>query len=643
MNSSILRKRNWDSLEEARQSLRATKRMRKWQHSENTNPDFLRKPAVAIPNPYNKPIGLDRELSKPEKQVLALAAGFTPTRRNPQRLYLDGVTQLRHKAKGKVHRGKEPLVKQWFRQMYQCIYEKVPHKLDWEDMNITRAQYDAIVNMSNDSSIQVRIADKGMGLIAMSENWYDAQVKLHLEARQYKAVKKFYHSQFYEYNEVIELGNKACLWDLTVLDKEAMRMAKPCPFYILPKIHKQPAKSRPIAAATRYYNKPLAKAMAKMLNNLLQNWTEEVVINSLQVVNKLEHLQIPPESWLLTYDVEALYPSIDKMDCIDKVMQFIEQEDERSNQEGAHSAFLAAIRETQQHRRKILRRALKCLMNYHYVHYKEETFRQTDGVATGASFAPPLANIYLMQLWKPVWEKYSDMLHLQNRYIDDGFVIIDPSTPKSRIDQLIADLNNAHPNINITHELSQDRCIFLDIYVYKGKRMHEQRKLDTQVYFKPTNKFLWLNAKSSHPQSLLDGVIVGELTRYVRLCTDAKGYKIAKTVLWRSLVKRGYKPDRLKKVFGRVKYRDRLEKLDITAKRGPPRPRGANVKSPYHPMFDIVPWKHVVGSGNGLNYHQYAGLLTASIGKPEKSFARPGRVLYRKGEKLKHMLLSRAQ
>lgn len=579
---------------------------------------------------------MNRELSKPEKQVLALAAGFTPTRRNPQRLFLDCVTQLRLKAKDRVHKGKESIVKQWFRQIYQCIYEKIPNKLDWKNMNITEAQYKAIIKLKNDPDIHVRIADKGMGLLAMSENWYDRQVKNHLEARQYKKVKKFYHFQFYEYNDIIKKGNEQSLWDLTPLSKELMRMAKPCPFYILPKIHKQPAKSRPIAAATGYYSKPLAKVMARKLNKVLESCTEEVVINSLQVINTLEHLQIPPDSWLFTYDVEALYPSVNKLDCIDKVMQLVETLEE-SNREGEINPLHK--KQERQQKRKLFKRALNCLMTYHFVQYKNAIFRQTDGIATGASFAPPLANIYLIQLWKPIWEKYSKWLILQNRYIDDGLVILDPSMPKIQIDQLIADMNTAHPNINITHDLSKDKCTFLDIYIYKGKRMRMQNKLDTQVYFKPTNKFLWLNAKSSHPQTLLNGVIVGELTRYLRLCSDEKSYKIAKTVLWRSLRARGYKPDRLKKVFGRVKYRDRLEKLDKTIKKGKPRPRGANVTSPYHPMFDKVKWKHVVGSGNGLTYYQYSALLTASIGKPEKSFARPGRVRFRKGEKLKGMLL----
>ena len=578
-----------------------------------------------MPQSGNTPIDLHRKLTRTENQVLALAAGFTPTKRNPQELYLNCIHQLKEAAvKQGVYASRLPTVNMWFENMENYVLENVPNRLDWSEMNLTHAQTKAIANFKNDPDVVVRIADKGMGLVAMSTNWYNAQVKSHLEAKQYRKVRKFTRTQILEYNSLIQKGRDVRLLlmeDLKKIDFWKRREAKPCPFYILPKIHKQPVKSRPIAAATKYYSKPMARWVADELNEMLERHQDEVVINSLQVIHTLEKLKLAPECLILTYDVEALYPSIDKAHCLQLVEAFVRQ--------NAHY---------NSDKLRIFIKMLRFLLLYHYVQFQDEIYLQVDGIATGASFAPPLANIYLLQLWKPVWEKYEPHLALENRYIDDGLVIFKPTMTKDMVKGLVADLNQAHPNINITHEISERNCIFLDIYIYKGQRFLRDRILDTQVYFKPTNKFLWLNAKSSHPPSLLNGVMIGELTRYIRLCSDKTAFNMAKTMLWHSLLRRGYEPDRVKKVFGRVKYKDRKLKLQITEKRGPPRTKGQKVLSNYQPIFDQITWRNVVGYGKELTFYEYSQLRQASMESQKNGFARPGRILYRKGDKLRFML-----
>ena len=95
--------------------------------------------------------------------------------------------------------------------------------------------------------------------------------------------------------------------------------------------------------------------------------------------------------------------------------------------------------------------------------------------------------------------------------------------PPSELDSFMKYLNQSHPTIKFTHENSIWNVDFLDVTIYKGLRYAASLILDLKPFFKPTNKFQYLEYNSAHPKNTFSNV---ELTRLLRACSDEETYKM---------------------------------------------------------------------------------------------------------------------
>lgn len=129
------------------------------------------------------------------------------------------------------------------------------------------------------------------------------------------------------------------------------------------------------------------------------------------------------------------------------------------------------------------------LLIWHFVGFNGNACERVIDIAAGAALAPPLADICLRQLLKPVFEKRKAILIYRKRYADGGLVIAEPGS-QAVARELVRDHNTSQANIRIAHERSWQSCIFLDIYLYKGDRWLAKGRLDARVYIKPANKLI---------------------------------------------------------------------------------------------------------------------------------------------------------
>ncbi len=96
---------------------------------------------------------------------------------------------------------------------------------------------------------------------------------------------------------------------------------QPCPFYIMPKLHKKKMfSSRPVTVQHSYILTPLSKACAAMLQNVVEK-IPEIPKDSKTVAQILDNFKFKRHGIFLTYDVEALYPSIDLFDAIETLKE----------------------------------------------------------------------------------------------------------------------------------------------------------------------------------------------------------------------------------------------------------------------------------------------------------------------------------
>ena len=67
------------------------------------------------------------------------------------------------------------------------------------------------------------------------------------------------------------------------------------------------------------------------------------------------------------------------------------------------------------------------------------------------------------------------------------------------LDPFLDDFNLLKPRIKFTEEILEQTMTFLDVTVHMGPRFETMGILDTDIYYKPTNNFLYLYGSSHHP------------------------------------------------------------------------------------------------------------------------------------------------
>ena len=136
----------------------------------------------------------------------------------------------------------------------------------------------------------------------------------------------------------------------------------------------------------------------------------------------------------------------------------------------------------------------------------------------GTKLAPALATIYIGDLKEAFLDASTKQPILWVRYIDDVFTIWTHTLQDFK--DFLAGLNNIHPKIHFTVNISTQTCEFLDLMIYKPPDFLRTGKLSTTIHYKSTNTFSFTMGSSYLPRHILKGIAVGELTRVIRNTTS---------------------------------------------------------------------------------------------------------------------------
>jgi hypothetical protein len=122
---------------------------------------------------------------------------------------------------------------------------------------------------------------------------------------------------------------------------------------------------------------------------------------------------------------------------------------------------------------------------------------------------------------------------------------------------------------------------FLDVTL----RITPSGTVDSRLFEKQLNLYLYLPANSCHPPGVLKGIIYGSIFRIRRLTTDLDVCHRNIQDLYRRLLKRGYPPSTLRPIFAEGLARDHSRQpavLPDTDTPATPHPFFLHV--PYHPQ-----------------------------------------------------------
>ena len=323
-------------------------------------------------------------------------------------------------------------------------------------------------------------------------------------------------------------------------------------FYCLPKIHKDLINppGRPIVSGSGALTENLSIFVDLHLKPFVTHLSSYIK-DTIHLLNKVEHLRVPPGALLVAIDVEALYSSI------------------------PHPLGLAAIRDVllpifrvDRKLGEFLIMALEFIL-YHSVFSSDGShFLQVQGVAMGTSCAPSYANLYLGE-----WEKLfltsnpvEPFIHLVSgwfRYIDDVLMIWEGSTEE--LESFMSIMNCNELNLRFTMSSSDSQIPFLDVTLLKNPDGY----ISTGLYRKPTAGNTILHASSAHPTSLIGSIPYSQYLRLRRNCSTQESFLREAAGLRDRLLHRGYTKKILKRSFQRANGQIRSHLLVQSGKKSP--------------------------------------------------------------------------
>ena len=461
--------------------------------------------------------------------------------------------------------------------------------------NLSATERAAVTSLSARHDLVLRDADKGMGLCAISTEFYGSMLGLHLkDSSTYHRVEQPPATVLAEWSA----RTKVCLMTLLrMTESRAEQALASCAlprFYVMPKLHKMSVKSpfasRPITAAFASPTRCISDILVELLSPLIADdgWT---LSSSYDFIRMLEGNQtpLPASSTLVSMDVEQLYPSMRVDLCIRfTVERFCEFYQISSRSSSARTLGLL----------------LRFLLTDNWFiapGFKSNgdasacVFTQVSGIAMGVSVAVILANVYCRRVLAPVIDRFAAQGRLtvfwRRGYVDDLTMAV--NGPDVELHQLIAQLNGACPGFRLTCECSPSQVQFLDVVISKGTRWLQSggTLLDTRVFTKPGNLHLYIPFSSAHPQAALSGFIAGEARRFVQLCTAKEDALSQSKVFANALVARGYPLSLVVKQLASVQYERRAEYLRLVD--AVPEPAGAQPEvsppatAPLDPESDV--------------------------------------------------------
>ena len=334
--------------------------------------------------------------------------------------------------------------------------------------NLTVSEQEALRNLKNDTSIIIKEADKGSGVVVWDREDYLLEADNHLLDRRFYS--ECPNDPMNTLSDKIkrtlrEIRNKGGI-DNKTLDYLMVNNPRLGRFYLLPKIHKRlhAVPGRPVISNCSYATEKIAEFLDFHLQPLSQQ-VKSYLKDTSDFLRKVKSLPPLPENALLVaMDVVALYPNIPHEGGLKAVENALNQRIDRPISTDS------------------LMELAELALKNNYFEHNSKTYKQEQGTAIGAKFAPSYAILYMSDFE----EKAINTFHLKPwvwwRYIDDVFMIWEHG--EESLKEFFSHLNNVDPNIKFQKPLdySSETVDFLDVKVTKIGE-----KLKTDLYTKPTS------------------------------------------------------------------------------------------------------------------------------------------------------------
>ena len=196
--------------------------------------------------------------------------------------------------------------------------------------------------------------------------------------------------------------------------------------------------------------------------------------------------------------------------------------------------------------------------------FDEKIYRQVNGVGTGVKLAPTYACLGLGKYEEQMFRADQPLLErilVWKRFIDDVLMLFKGN--EEQCQELVNWLNSLMPGvIKFKYDFSPQKIEFLDLEILiKNGRLH------TNLFIKPTNKQLYLDFNSNHPNHCKIGIPYSQALRVVERCSTPINEEEHLVNLKEKLIDRNYPPNLVDKQFIRAKKNNRRDRIFQQRKR----------------------------------------------------------------------------
>ena len=340
-------------------------------------------------------------------------------------------------------------------------------------------------------------ADKGLGDVMMPRQWVEDEMQRLLDTGFRKLSREEYVGKAFQARSTLELVAERAKQAGVLTSREVhlitqnLFTAGEGSFRLRVKLHKVPLKGRPIANLSHSW---LTSASLYLCDQLMpiQQSLDFAIASSNEFLRRMP-IQVPCNYEIATIDIQNLYPSINTDDLIKSVQHSVRLH----YGENQKSKFICQL--------------LEILLRNQYVTHRGECY-EAFGVATGIPPGVFLANLYVGQADRIVYNTHRDDIAFYARLVDDSVVCA------ACVDDVHNTLSSWKPELkwDITSRGGRlqhgDHAVaFLDLQL-----SHIDGRMEWQTHRKELNSYLYVPAASCHPKSVYASTIRGEVCRLLR-------------------------------------------------------------------------------------------------------------------------------
>ena len=426
-----------------------------------------------------------------------------------------------------------------------------------QEYNMKPIERKALNELKNNTDIVIKKMDKGRGVTIMNRHDY-VQVGLqHLDTHHYELISEdpTISTANTIYNILEELNDQEYIDDDTFIFLNPFsHEIKLSEMYFLPKLHKPkpenaPFEARPILSGVNSATYTISKFIDYFLAPIAESQST-YIRDSTDVITKLQKLTLPKNALLATIDVKAMYTNINHDMAINAATHAYDTRRVQYDLKPIPTKYLTAL--------------LTIILENNAFKFDGLYFKQLIGLAMGSPCSVSVANIALHPLEKTFLENATNIICFY-RYIDD--IILISSGTRELLEKQITMLNNLHPDLKFTADISDSTIDFLDITIYKGTNFHTTGKLSTKIYTKLCDTFQYLSPKSFHTESVFRAFIYGEFLRILRNTSEQDEFTKRCEFFKDKLINRGYDQNFINDIQNSVSYENRQHVLDTTGKK----------------------------------------------------------------------------